>query len=52
MIQEITVGEWIIDFIKWIEQLRWVSQLEDFGISSGIWLGGLFYPGALLTATQ
>ena len=50
-IAEISVGEWIIDFVKRVEQLRVLSKSDDFGLS-GIWLGGLFYPGALLTATQ
>jgi dynein heavy chain 1, cytosolic len=51
-IGNITVNEWIIDFVKRVGQLRdTLSQSDDFGIS-GIWLGGLSFPGALLTATQ
>ena len=51
IIADISVNEWIIDFVKRIEQLRALSTSDDFGIS-GIWLGGLFFPGALMTATQ
>ena len=53
--EETTVTQWITDFNLRIEQLQQVSQVVSKGGSRPlqrmtIWLGGLFYPKAYVTA--
>ena len=53
--EETTVTQWITDFNLRIEQLQQVSQVVSKGGSRPlqrmtIWLGGLFYPNAYVTA--
>ncbi len=50
-IASITATEWIIDFKQRLEQFKNLSQQSDYG-RKGIWLGGLLYPEAYLTATR
>jgi dynein heavy chain 1 len=51
IVQEIPVTQWIIDFVKRVEQLKRLSDAKDFG-QSGLWYGGLLFPEAYLTATR
>ena len=50
-VANISATIWINDFIKRIVQLQEVSKKSDFG-QSGLWLGGLLFPEAFLTATR
>ena len=45
------VTEWILDFKNRINQLNKITQSPDFG-RSGLWIGGLIFPEAYLTATR
>jgi dynein heavy chain 1 len=47
----ISLNEWLLDFKKRLEQLNAISNSGDYG-KRGIWLGGLFYPEAFMTATR
>jgi dynein heavy chain 1 len=47
----LNVTEWIMDLRNRILQLNKVSAERDFG-KRGIWLGGLIFPEAYLTATR
>lgn len=45
------VSEWIPNFARRLAQLESISQLQSFsGIQ--VWLGGLFFPEAYVTATR
>lgn len=48
---ELTVSEWIMDLNNRIIQLNKVSSEKDFG-RKNIWIGGLIFPEAYLTATR
>jgi len=49
--KSLAVASWIPDFSSRLAQLERVSQLASFsGLS--VWLGGLFYPEAYITATR
>ena len=48
---ELNVTEWILDLKNRINQLNKITQAKDFG-RSGLWLGGLIFPEAYLTATR
>ena len=48
---ELNVTEWILDFKNRINQLNKITQAPDFG-RSGLWIGGLIFPEAYLTATR
>jgi len=48
---DISATMWVNDFVKRIEQLKDLSAAKDFG-QSGLWFGGLLFPGAYLTATR
>ncbi len=50
-VADMTAPEWMIDFSKRLNQLKELSDRGDFG-ERGLWLGGLFYPEAFLTATR
>jgi len=50
-VTELSVTPWIIDLVKRINQLSTLNNSKDFG-KSNLWLGGLFYPEAFLTATR
>lgn len=50
-IANITVTEWIIDFVKRLNQLRDLSEDTEYR-SKTLWLGGFFFPEALITATR
>jgi len=50
-VANISATIWINDFIRRIVQLQEVSKKSDFG-QSGLWLGGLLFPEAYLTATR
>lgn len=50
-IGNITMSEWLTDFIKRIEQLVKLTGSSDFG-KKGLWMGGLLFPEAYLTATR
>jgi dynein heavy chain 1 len=47
----LNVAEWIMDFRNRVVQLNKISAEHDFG-KHGIWLGGLIFPEAYLTATR
>jgi dynein heavy chain 1, cytosolic len=51
VVGDITSTMWVNDFVKRIEQLKELSAAKDFG-QSGLWFGGLLFPGAYLTATR
>ena len=48
---ELNVTEWILDFKNRIDQLNKITHSPDFG-RSGLWIGGLIFPEAYLTATR
>ena len=48
---DIKLNEWLIDFKKRLEQLNFMNNSGDFG-KKGLWLGGLFYQDAFMTATR
>ena len=48
---ELNVTEWILDFRNRINQLNKITQSNDYG-RSGLWIGGLIFPEAYLTATR
>ena len=48
---ELNVTEWILDFRNRINQLNKITQAKDYG-RSGLWIGGLIFPEAYLTATR
>ncbi len=48
---ELNVTEWVLDFGNRIKQLNKITKEEDYGKSS-LWLGGLIFPEAYLTATR
>ena len=50
-ISDLTASEWLIDFKQRLAQLKTLSEQSDYG-GKGLWLGGLFYPEAYLTATR
>jgi len=50
-VANITVPVWVNDFVKRVVQLKKLSKQPDFG-QSGLWLGGLLFPEAYLTATR
>lgn len=51
VVANITVTEWVSDFVKRVQQLERVQKSNDFG-QSGLWFGGLLFPEAYLTATR
>lgn len=50
-VANISVTAWLNDFVKRVVQLQELSGKSDFG-QSGLWLGGLLFPEAYLTATR
>ena len=48
---ELNSNEWILDFKCRIKHLMTISEDKDFG-KNGLWLGGLIFPEAYLTATR
>jgi len=46
-----TASEWLLDFVKRVEQIKYVSTSNLLG-REGIWFGGLQSPEAYLIATQ
>ena len=48
---ELNITEWILDFKNRINQLNKITHSPDFG-RSGLWIGGLIFPEAYLTATR
>jgi dynein heavy chain 1, cytosolic len=50
-IANISVTEWVADFVKRCEQLKTLTESKDYG-QSGLWFGGLLFPEAYLTATR
>jgi len=48
---ELTITEFVMDLRNRVVQLNHISQKSDFG-KNGIWLGGLIFPEAFLTATR
>lgn len=45
------VAQWIPDFASRLAQLEKIAQLETY-IGVEVWLGGLFFPEAYVTATR
>lgn len=45
------VAQWIPDLAARLAQLEGISQMESF-IGVKVWLGGLFFPEAYVTATR
>ena len=45
------MSQWIPDFGTRLAQLDRISQLESF-VGVEVWLGGLFFPEAYVTATR
>lgn len=50
-VANISATIWVNDFVKRVIQLQDLSGKSDFG-QSGLWLGGLLFPEAYLTATR
>jgi dynein heavy chain 1 len=50
-VANITATEWVIDFVKRLAQLELFSEDSDYK-SKKLWLGGFFFPEALITATR
>jgi len=50
-VAQITATIWVNDFVRRVIQLQDLSKKPDFG-QSGLWLGGLLFPEAYLTATR
>ena len=48
---ELNITEWILDLKNRINQLNSITQSDDYG-KSNLWLGGLIFPEAYLTATR
>ena len=48
---ELNVTEWILDLRNRINQLNIITKSDDYG-KSNLWLGGLIFPEAYLTATR
>ena len=45
------VSGWITDFARRLEQLTQVAGMDNLG-NVEVWLGGLFFPEAYITATR
>jgi dynein heavy chain 1, cytosolic len=45
------VSEWIVNFARRLTQLDNIAGLDDLN-NVEVWLGGLFYPEAYVTATR
>ena len=50
-VTELNVTQWVMDLNKRIQQLVHLMKAKDFK-KSNLWIGGLFYPEAFLTATR
>ena len=50
-VADMTAPEWMVDFQKRLAQLKALSERGDYG-ERGLWIGGLFFPEAFLTATR
>jgi len=50
-VANISATAWVSDFVRRVDQLKTLSDSKDFG-QSGLWFGGLLFPGAYLTATR
>ena len=48
---ELNVTEWILDLRNRINQMNIITKSDDYG-KSNLWLGGLIFPEAYLTATR
>lgn len=48
---DLSINEWIIDLKNRINQLNKLSEDKEFG-KDNIWMGGLIFPEAYLTATR
>ena len=48
---ELNITEWILDLKNRINQLNIITKSDDYG-KSNLWLGGLIFPEAYLTATR
>ena len=48
---ELNITEWILDLRNRINQLNTITKSDDYG-KSNLWLGGLIFPEAYLTATR
>ena len=46
-----SVSEWIPDFARRLEQLDSLSEKDNLA-DVDVWLGGLFFPEAYITATR
>ena len=50
-VDNITATEWVIDFVKRLTQLRTLASDVDYK-THNLWIGGFFFPEALVTATR
>lgn len=50
-VADTTATEWVLDFKQRLDQFKHLAKQSDYG-RKGIWLGGLLYPEAFLTATR
>ena len=51
VVVKMSVSEWIIDFAKRVAQLNSFVNTVDYQIK-GVWLGGMMFPEAFMTATR
>jgi dynein heavy chain 1 len=50
-VAKITATEWVIDFVKRLSQLKTLAEETEYKTKK-LWLGGFFFPEALITATR
>ena len=50
-VANITATEWVIDFVKRLTQLRTLASDVNYK-THNLWIGGFFFPEALITATR
>ena len=46
------VSEWVSDFARRLAQLAAIAGRGSLAADAGVWLGGLFFPEAYVTATR
>lgn len=49
--KDVTTHEWMRDFVERVKQLDRLSKSENLRIEE-VWLGGMFFPEAYITATR
>mmetsp|Transcript_42601 Transcript_42601/g.49780 ORF Transcript_42601/g.49780 Transcript_42601/m.49780 type:complete len:516 (-) Transcript_42601:57-1604(-) len=50
-VANVSATEWVIDFVKRLAQLRELAEEPNYK-TRNLWIGGFFFPEALITATR